>query len=100
VAALAHEDILFEADLNLCSLGEPRFASIAAANETVAFSLMSRGISESEASAMIVAGSIEPIVKELPLEYAIENEPPDPGPDGGLRRIAIDGRYVVCCHIG
>jgi Fe-S cluster assembly scaffold protein SufB len=35
-------------------------------------SKMSRGLSESEASAMIVAGFVEPIVKELPLEYAIE----------------------------
>jgi Fe-S cluster assembly protein SufB len=33
---------------------------------------MSRGLSESEASAMVVSGFIEPIVKELPLEYAVE----------------------------
>ena len=33
---------------------------------------MSRGVSEAEASAMIVSGFVEPIVKELPLEYAIE----------------------------
>jgi Fe-S cluster assembly protein SufB len=33
---------------------------------------MSRGLSRSEASAMIVAGFVEPIVKELPLEYAVE----------------------------
>ena len=33
---------------------------------------MSRGLSEAEASAMIVAGFIEPITKELPLEYAVE----------------------------
>ena len=36
------------------------------------FYLMSRGLSQSEASAMIVAGFVEPIVKELPLEYAVE----------------------------
>src|SRR5437764_2502483 len=36
------------------------------------FYLMSRGLSQAEASAMIVAGFVEPIVKELPLEYAIE----------------------------
>jgi Fe-S cluster assembly protein SufB len=36
------------------------------------FYLMSRGLSESEASAMIVSGFVEPIVKELPLEYAVE----------------------------
>ena len=33
---------------------------------------MSRGISEMEASAMIVNGFIEPLVKELPMEYAME----------------------------
>ena len=33
---------------------------------------MSRGLSEAEASAMIVAGFIEPIIKELPMEYAVE----------------------------
>ncbi|MEO8247154.1 MAG: SufD family Fe-S cluster assembly protein, partial [Chloroflexota bacterium] len=36
------------------------------------FYLMSRGLSEAEAAAMIVNGFIEPIVKELPMEYAIE----------------------------
>jgi Fe-S cluster assembly protein SufB len=36
------------------------------------FYLMSRGMSEAEASAMIVNGFIEPIVKELPMEYAVE----------------------------
>jgi len=34
--------------------------------------LMSRGISETEAMAMIVNGFMEPIVKKLPLEYAVE----------------------------
>ena len=33
---------------------------------------MSRGLTEGEATAMIVAGFIEPIVKELPMEYAVE----------------------------
>ena len=36
------------------------------------FYLMSRGISEEQATQMVVAGFIEPIVKELPLEYAVE----------------------------
>lgn len=34
--------------------------------------LMSRGLSEADASALIVSGFIEPIVKELPMEYALE----------------------------
>jgi len=33
---------------------------------------MSRGITEEEAKAMIVRGFVEPIGKELPLEYAVE----------------------------
>ena len=36
------------------------------------FYLMSRGLSEGQAKQMVVAGFIEPIVKELPLEYAVE----------------------------
>ena len=36
------------------------------------FYLMSRGLSEEEAKAMIVNGFIEPIVRLLPLEYAVE----------------------------
>lgn len=41
-------------------------------NEEDIFYLRSRGLSEAEASAMIVNGFIDPIVKELPLEYAVE----------------------------
>ena len=33
---------------------------------------MSRGIAEEEAAKMVVNGFVEPIVKELPMEYAIE----------------------------
>ena len=33
---------------------------------------MSRGLSEVEATAMIVNGFIEPITRELPMEYAVE----------------------------
>ena len=36
------------------------------------FYLMSRGLSEEEAMAMIVRGFVEPIAKELPMEYALE----------------------------
>ena len=36
------------------------------------FYLMSRGLNEAEASAMVVSGFVEPITKELPLEYAVE----------------------------
>lgn len=36
------------------------------------FYLMSRGIKEDDAVAMMVSGFIEPVIKELPLEYAVE----------------------------
>ena len=36
------------------------------------FYAMSRGISEEDASTMVVSGFIEPLVKELPMEYAME----------------------------
>jgi Fe-S cluster assembly protein SufB len=36
------------------------------------FYLMSRGYSESDALSMVVEGFIEPFIKDLPLEYAVE----------------------------
>jgi Fe-S cluster assembly protein SufB len=47
-------------------------ASVSKIGEEQLFYLMSRGLSEEEASAMIVRGFIEPIAKQLPLEYAVE----------------------------
>ncbi len=47
-------------------------ASVSKIGEEQLFYLRSRGISEPEAMAMIVRGFIEPIAKELPLEYAVE----------------------------
>jgi Fe-S cluster assembly protein SufB len=47
-------------------------ASVSKVEEEQLFYLMSRGLSEEEAISMVVAGLIEPLVKELPMEYAIE----------------------------
>jgi Fe-S cluster assembly protein SufB len=47
-------------------------ASVSRIGEEQLFYLLSRGLSESEASTMIVNGFIEPLVKELPMEYAVE----------------------------
>jgi Fe-S cluster assembly protein SufB len=47
-------------------------ATVGKLSEEDIFYLMSRGIAEDEARAMIVNGFIEPIVRELPLEYAVE----------------------------
>jgi Fe-S cluster assembly protein SufB len=47
-------------------------ASVSRIGEEQLFYLMSRGLSEAEASSMIVSGFIEPLIKELPMEYAVE----------------------------
>ena len=56
-----------EADVNIA-----HEASVSRIQEEQLFYLMSRGLSEAEASTMIVNGFIEPLVKELPMEYAVE----------------------------
>jgi Fe-S cluster assembly protein SufB len=47
-------------------------ATVSKVGEDQLFYLMSRGLTEEEATSMIVAGFIEPIVRELPMEYAVE----------------------------
>jgi Fe-S cluster assembly protein SufB len=47
-------------------------ASVSKVGEEQLFYLMSRGLTEEEATTMVVAGFIEPLVKELPMEYAVE----------------------------
>lgn len=47
-------------------------ATVSKIGEEQLFYLMSRGLTEGEASKMIVAGFVEPLVKKLPLEYAVE----------------------------
>ena len=47
-------------------------ATVSKIGDEQIFYLMSCGIPEAEASAMIVNGFIEPITKELPMEYAVE----------------------------
>jgi len=47
-------------------------ASVSEIEEEKLFYLMSRGLNKTEAMTLLVAGFIEPIVKELPLEYAVE----------------------------
>lgn len=55
------EDVTMEHEATVSKIGEEQL-----------FYLMSRGLSEQEASALIVNGFIEPIVRGLPMEYAIE----------------------------
>lgn len=47
-------------------------ATVSKIGDEQLFYLMSRGLSKTDAEAMVVNGFIEPIVKELPLEYAVE----------------------------
>lgn len=47
-------------------------ATVSKVNEEQLFYLMSRGLTEAEATELIVMGFIEPFSKELPMEYAVE----------------------------
>ena len=47
-------------------------ATVSKVNEDQLFYLMSRGMTEFEAMSMIVRGFVEPIARELPMEYALE----------------------------
>ena len=47
-------------------------ATVSKVNEEQLFYLMSRGLTEEQATEMIVMGFIEPFAKELPMEYAVE----------------------------
>ncbi|MEV2282764.1 Fe-S cluster assembly protein SufB [Paenibacillus larvae] len=47
-------------------------ATVSKVSEDQLFYLMSRGLTEAEATQMIVMGFIEPFTKELPMEYAVE----------------------------
>ncbi|MBO6112669.1 MAG: Fe-S cluster assembly protein SufB [Lachnospiraceae bacterium] len=53
-----------------CDIGHE--AKIGRISDDAVFYLMSRGISEEDAKAMIVSGFADPVSKELPLEYAVE----------------------------
>src|SRR5207344_1526906 len=59
-----------EVEDETASLGHE--ATVSKVGDDQLFYLMSRGLSEVEATAMIVNGFIEPITRELPMEYAVE----------------------------
>jgi Fe-S cluster assembly protein SufB len=59
-----------EIDADRVTIGHE--ATVGKLGEEQLFYLMSRGIPEAEAAKMIVNGFVEPIVKELPMEYAVE----------------------------
>jgi Fe-S cluster assembly protein SufB len=47
-------------------------ATVSKIGEEQLFYLNSRGLTDEEATTMVVSGFIEPLVKELPMEYAVE----------------------------
>ncbi|MFM9045595.1 MAG: Fe-S cluster assembly protein SufB [Solirubrobacterales bacterium] len=57
-------------DANDADIGHE--ATVSKVGDDMLFDLQSRGLSEEEASKMIVNGFIEPVTKELPMEYAVE----------------------------
>jgi Fe-S cluster assembly protein SufB len=59
-----------EVDAQDVTLGHE--ATVSKVGEEQLFYLMSRGLTEEEATTMVVSGFIEPLVKELPMEYAVE----------------------------
>jgi Fe-S cluster assembly protein SufB len=61
---------LIEVDAKKVNIGHE--ASVGKLGEDQLFYLMARGIPEADAAKMIVNGFVEPIVKELPMEYALE----------------------------
>lgn len=58
---ILENDVTFEHEATVSKVGEEQL-----------FYLMSRGLPEHEAEAMIVNGFLEPIMKQIPLEYAVE----------------------------
>ncbi len=58
---IAEDDVRVEHEATVSKVGEEQL-----------YYLMSRGLSETEATTMIVNGFIEPFTKELPMEYAVE----------------------------
>ncbi|HOR18227.1 MAG TPA: Fe-S cluster assembly protein SufB [Brevefilum sp.] len=59
-------------EVNAQDVGLGHEATVSKVGEDQLFYLMSRGLSEEEATTIIVSGFIEPLVKELPMEYAVE----------------------------
>lgn len=59
-------------DINEDDVAIAHEATVSKIGEEQLFYLMSRGLSENEAATMIVNGFIDPIIKTLPMEYAIE----------------------------
>ena len=72
VDAISRSDTYPYVDIREDNVSMGHEATVSKVSEDQLFYLMSRGMTEDEAMAMIVRGFIEPIAKELPMEYALE----------------------------
>ena len=70
--SLSRSDTIPGMDIRTDQVDIGHEAKIGRISEGSIYYLMSRGLSEEEAKAMIVRGFVEPVTKELPLEYAVE----------------------------
>ncbi|MDR0788763.1 MAG: Fe-S cluster assembly protein SufB [Bifidobacteriaceae bacterium] len=59
-------------DINESDISMGHEASVSRISDEQLFYIMSRGVSETDALAMIIRGFIEPVAKEIPMEYALE----------------------------
>ena len=69
---ISRSDTIPAMDVRTCNADVGHEAKIGRISDDAVFYLMSRGISEEDARAMIVSGFADNISKELPLEYAVE----------------------------
>jgi Fe-S cluster assembly protein SufB len=72
VDAISRSDTYPYVDVREDDVSMGHEATVSKVSEEQLFYLMSRGLSEDEAMAMIVRGFVEPIARELPMEYALE----------------------------
>jgi Fe-S cluster assembly protein SufB len=72
VDAISRSDTYPYVDVREDDVSMGHEATVSKVSEDQLFYLMSRGLSEDEAMAMIVRGFVEPIARELPMEYALE----------------------------
>jgi Fe-S cluster assembly protein SufB len=72
VDTISRSDTYPYVDVRVDDVSMGHEATVSKVSEEQLFYLMSRGLAEDEAMAMIVRGFIEPIARELPMEYALE----------------------------
>jgi Fe-S cluster assembly protein SufB len=72
VDAISRSDTYPYADIREDDVAMGHEATVSKVGQDQLFYLMSRGLTEDEAMAMVVRGFVEPIARELPMEYALE----------------------------